>query len=182
MSSRLCRHLLEWARNNAWANLRLYSASAGLSEEELRAERTSFFKTIFATLSHNLIVDWYYIDALEGGGRGLDCFKREEPYETFPELRAASGACDARLVAFCEKLSEEQLDAEIRLARPNGVRIERVESVLAHLFEHQIHHRGQVHAMLSGTPIPPPQLDEYFLEQDAPLRAGELKALGFPLR
>ena len=51
--------------------------------------------------------------------------------------------------------------------------------MLAHLFQHDIHHRGQVHAMLAGTDVPPPQLDEFFLEQDAPLRAEELRALGF---
>jgi uncharacterized damage-inducible protein DinB len=50
--------------------------------------------------------------------------------------------------------------------------------VLAHLFQHDIHHRGQVHAMLAGTRVAPPQLDEFFLAQDAPLRAAELEALG----
>ena len=50
--------------------------------------------------------------------------------------------------------------------------------MLAHLFVHQIHHRGQVHAMLSGTGVAPPQLDEFFLSQDAALRRPELAALG----
>jgi hypothetical protein len=50
--------------------------------------------------------------------------------------------------------------------------------VLAHLFQHQIHHRGQAHAMLAGTPVKPPQLDEFFLTEEAPLRAEELAALG----
>jgi hypothetical protein len=54
-----------------------------------------------------------------------------------------------------------------------------VQDVLTHLFVHQIHHRGQVHAMLAGTSVPPPQLDEFFLAQDAALRAGDLAALGF---
>jgi hypothetical protein len=49
--------------------------------------------------------------------------------------------------------------------------------VLAHLFEHQIHHRGQAHAMLAGTAAKPPQLDEFFLAEEAPLTAAELTAL-----
>jgi uncharacterized damage-inducible protein DinB len=54
--------------------------------------------------------------------------------------------------------------------------------VLNHLFVHQIHHRGQVHAMLAGTSVKPPQLDEFFLAQDEPLRRHELLALALPLR
>jgi hypothetical protein len=50
--------------------------------------------------------------------------------------------------------------------------------VLAHLFQHDIHHRGQVHAMLAGTAVAPPQLDEFFLAQDADLRAEDLRAMG----
>ena len=43
---------------------------------------------------------------------------------------------------------------------------ERTDAILAHLFQHQIHHRGQAHAMLAGTAVPPPQLDEFFLDYD----------------
>jgi uncharacterized damage-inducible protein DinB len=68
------------------------------------------------------------------------------------------------------------------LDRADGPKRETVSAVLAHLFQHQIHHRGQVHAMLSGTHVPPPQLDEYFLDQDAHLRAEELQTLGLPVR
>ena len=51
--------------------------------------------------------------------------------------------------------------------------------LLSHLFEHQIHHRGQVHGMLSGTPVAPPQLDEFFSVGEAPLRAEEFAELGW---
>jgi len=52
--------------------------------------------------------------------------------------------------------------------------------VLAHLFTHQIHHRGQVHDMLSATSVAPPQLDEFFLRSDRALRETELKTLNLP--
>ena len=48
-----------------------------------------------------------------------------------------------------------------------------------HLFQHQIHHRGQAHAMLSATHVEPPQLDEFFAKGEAPLRAGEFAQLGW---
>ena len=66
------------------------------------------------------------------------------------------------------------------LNRPGERRYrERAQDVLAHLFQHDIHHRGQVHAMLAGTAVAPPQLDEFFLAQDADLRADELRTSGW---
>jgi uncharacterized damage-inducible protein DinB len=51
--------------------------------------------------------------------------------------------------------------------------------VLAHLFMHQTHHRGQAHAMLAGTRVKPPQLDEFLMPSDAPFRVPDMAALGW---
>jgi uncharacterized damage-inducible protein DinB len=177
----LVEHFRAMARNNAWANHRLLGACAQLGEDEYLARRTSFFPSIHLTLNHILLVDWYYLDALDNGGRRW----RElyalggEPCATFAELRRAQAAADRRLIGFCEALSEDGVDLVVILNRPGEVHNpERVRDVLAHLCQHDIHHRGQVHAMLAGTKVAPPQLDEFFLAQDAPLRATELDALG----
>jgi len=58
------------AQNNAWANHRLLEACARLTQEALEAARVGFFPSLLATLNHILIVDWFYVDALEGGGLG----------------------------------------------------------------------------------------------------------------
>jgi uncharacterized damage-inducible protein DinB len=58
------------AYNNAWANHRLLTACARLTQAELEASRTSFFPSIRATLNHILIIDWFYVDNLEGGCLG----------------------------------------------------------------------------------------------------------------
>jgi uncharacterized damage-inducible protein DinB len=178
----LIEHLCAMARNNAWANHRLLNACAQLSEEAYRARRTSFFPSIHLTLNHILVVDWYYLDALDNAGRrwreiyALD----EAPCPVFAELRRAQEAADRRLIGYCDALSEPQLGEPVILNRPDGKQYpERVAVVLAHLFQHDIHHRGQVHAMLAGTPVAPPQLDEFFLAQDAPLRRADFEALGF---
>ena len=55
------------AYNNAWANHRLHTACAALSQTEFEAARTGFFPSLKATLNHILIIDWFYVDALEGG-------------------------------------------------------------------------------------------------------------------
>jgi uncharacterized damage-inducible protein DinB len=181
--SLLAEHFCAVARNNAWANYRLQEACAKLSEQEYRARRMSFFPSIELTLNHILSVDWYYLDALDNGGRRWrEMYAlRDVPCETFAELRREQEAADRRLIAFCDGLAEDGLDRIVVLHRPSDKRYEeRVQDVLAHLFQHDIHHRGQVHAMLAGAGVPPPQLDEFFLAQDAELRAPDLRAIGLP--
>jgi uncharacterized damage-inducible protein DinB len=63
--------------------------------------------------------------------------------------------------------------------RRTGITFTAATRLLAHLFQHQIHHRGQVHAMLAGTPVKPPQLDEFFCADDAPLHAADFALLGY---
>jgi uncharacterized damage-inducible protein DinB len=171
------------AENNAWSNLRLHRACARLAQGDLHAERTSFFKTIARTLNHILIVDWFYVDALESGGRGRSVFDDEEPFDAMEPLARAQREVDARLVAYTRGLAgEAALDAPVRMERSDHVQVERAGDVLLHLSTHQIHHRGQVHAMLSGTRVEPPQLDEFFMSEELPLREEELRALELPLR
>ena len=83
---------------------------------------------------------------------------------------------------FAARLVSPLRDAKQKvLARGGHVQIEKARDVLMHLFVHQIHHRGQVHAMLAGTPVAPPQLDEFFLREELSLRENELKELDLPL-
>ena len=171
------------AENNAWANHRIYGALAALTPAELGADRTSFFPSLRATLKHILLVDWYYIDALARGGRGRAVADDMLPFEELGPLREAQRTSDARLVAFVAGLADDTaLEERVVLARETRDQRERVGDVLLHLFEHQIHHRGQVHAMLSGTRVAPPQLDEFFLEDELPLREAELRELGLRVR
>jgi uncharacterized damage-inducible protein DinB len=171
------------ARNNAWSNHRLYAACETLSHEELHAKRTSFFPTIMVTLNHILIVDWYYLDALCREGRGLRVFDRgDEPFADFAPLRVAQRASDRKLIDFVEGLRDERaLDADVSIDRPGKLAVDAAGEVLLHIFQHQIHHRGQVHAMLAGTRTKPPQLDEFFLREDLPLRKDDLEAADLPL-
>jgi uncharacterized damage-inducible protein DinB len=167
------------AHNNAWANHRLLGACAKLSDAAFQAERVNFFPSIMQTLNHNLMVDWFYVDALEGGTLGPRAFDSETPCPTMATLMPEQAAIDRRLVAFCDRLTETALAAETHIHRSDRVQTDRTDKVLLHLFEHQIHHRGQAHAMLAGTNVPPPQLDEFFLTDEAQLRADEFKAFGW---
>jgi uncharacterized damage-inducible protein DinB len=175
----MVEHFREMALNNAWSNQRLLSACAHLSEADFAAERVSFYPSLKATLNHILIVDWYYVDALEAGGRGYAIFDDELPYSTLPTLADAQRKSDRRLIDFCSGLAESDLARTVKLDRATrGIKQETVASVLPHLFIHQIHHRGQAHAMLSGTTVKPPQLDEFFLFEDRAATIPELHAIG----
>ena len=174
-------HFVAMARNNAWANHRLLSACEALTAEEFAAPRSGFFPSLRATLNHILDVDLYYVTALEGG----DALRRyDEPNSDYPDaqaLRPAQTALDKRLIAFCERQTGESLARDCVLPRPNRTPPPtRVAAVLEHLFQHDIHHRGQAHAMLSSTTVKPPQLDEFFLAGEQHLRRDELRALGLP--
>ncbi|MCG7359849.1 DinB family protein [Roseomonas sp. ACRSG] len=167
------------AFNNAWANHRLLAACAGLSQAEFEAERVGFFPSIQATLNHILIVDRFYVDAMEGGTLGPAAFTDRVPCPRLAELRPAQAAVDRRLVAFCESLGHEGAARIVAVHRGSHVQRDRADRLLLHLFQHQVHHRGQAHAMLSGTSVKPPQLDEFFPEGEAPLRATEFAELGW---
>jgi uncharacterized damage-inducible protein DinB len=178
----LLAHFRACARNNLWSNDRLRRACAQLTGEELRAPRVSFFPSILLTLDHILLVDTYYLGELEETGRGLAAWSalRERGHAELAPLASAQLACDRELVALCDALGSADLARPVRMHRGDdeGVFEEQLPAVLAHLFVHQTHHRGQVHAMLAGTRVAPPQLDEFFLRYDEPRRREECARLG----
>ncbi|PBB28275.1 damage-inducible protein DinB [Mesorhizobium sp. WSM4312] len=175
----LLDHLRRMAGNNLWSNDRLYRAVLALKPGEFEAERTSFFPSIKATLNHILAVDYLYLDFLEEGGVGAAAHDDFAPFDEPQPLFAAQVAADRRLIAFCDGLSEADLDRRVVTdRREDGMIPERIGDILAHVFLHDIHHRGQVHAMLSGTSVVPPQLDEFLLDYDLKLRKAEVERLG----
>ena len=180
----LSHHLLTMACNNAWANERLLHACASLSPDDFVARRTSFFPSLRATLNHNLCVDWFYLEALERELRGEppdpDCYRffaDAEPMADCASLHAAQAAADQRLIDYCAAQRDAELQRPVTIARPRQAQVDSRLRLLAHLFQHQIHHRGQAHAMLAGTAVKPPQLDEFFCAGEAALRAPEFARL-----
>ena len=157
-----------------------------LEPGEFEAPRTGFFPSLRTTLNHLLIVDRYYIDAIERGladqpanADFLAFFDPEVPCATVAALQGAQVGCDRRLLAVCRSLDPAALGRSIGVPRRGGVMQEPLPRLLAHLFQHQVHHRGQAHAMLSGTSVAPPQLDDFFCANDAALRADDFHTLGF---
>ena len=77
-------------------------------------------------------------------------------------------------------LTDADLERVVQMPRRAGqVQTDAAAHVLAHLFMHQTHHRGQAHTMPSSTAVAPPQLDEFLMPSAAPLRRAEMAAQGW---
>ena len=177
--SRSLQHFRTLAHANRLANHRLHGACSQLSNDVFKAPRIGFFPSLWATLNHILIVDWYYIAALYRERDMRRAFESETPCGDMRELAAAQVKSDQRLIDWCDAAGDAALDAVIDMDRQTFVQRDLARHVLMHLLTHQIHHRGQAHAMLAGTAIKPPQLDEFVLPSETHFREDDLAALGW---
>lgn len=159
MSDPLARHFRMLARYNALANRRLYEACARLGDAERKKERPAFFGSIHGTLNHVLVGDRIWLARF--GGEDMPSTNLDAVlYEDFDELRRAREREDERIEAFASGLTEGFLGGTIRYVNNAGKTYEDpIRLLVAHFFNHQTHHRGQIHDMLTQTNVPPPVLD-----------------------
>ena len=179
MPPTMLQHFCTLARANRLANYRLHAACLQLSDADFKATRIGFFPSLWATLNHILIVDWYYIAALHGEADLRRAFHSDTPFDEMVAVSSAQQVSDERLIAWCERADDAALNTEIAMDRGDHVQRDLACHVLMHRFSHQIHHRGQAHAMLSGTTIKSPQLDEFLMPSDAKFRTQDVAALGW---
>ena len=153
-------HFAMMAGYNAWCNERIYDVAAQLSDADYRADRGAFFKSVHGTLNHLLVTDRIWLKRFSGQGEApnrLDAIL----FENLPELRAAREREDERIVGYIDGLSDADLAGRIRYKTiTNPVEIEQpLAPALVHFFNHQTHHRGQVHCLLTGFGLEAPSLD-----------------------
>ena len=165
------------AAYNAWVNERLYDASARIPDGEYRRDRGAFFGSLHGTLNHLLLGDriWMHRFTREG----------EEPkelnailYEDFAELRAHRRAEDARIDKYIAGLSEPELAGTIRYRSTRSpAEIEQLLApLLLHFFNHQTHHRGQAHCLLTEIAGEAPSFDLLVYQRQT--GAGMIKGQG----
>ena len=154
------------------------AACAAVPPEAYFAKRPCFFGSIHNTLYHLLLVDHRYLAQIEGRPVPEE-LPRDVPNGDPATLGASQRVADRRLIDLVQGLDEARLAEPVRIVDQEGAAwFDPLHRVLAHLFVHQVHHRGQVHDLLSQTSVAPPQLDEFYLSQDGDRRAGELADLG----
>lgn len=161
-------HPSDMARFNAWANQQLHGACAALPDEALSEDLGAFFGSVMGTLNHIYLVDCLYRDRLEGrksSFTGLD----QILHPSLTALSEAQFAQDAHYIERAAGLDQRKLDETIGfhtlLEKPEYWEVT-LRTYFSNLFQHQIHHRGQAHSLLSRQGITPPPIGyiEYELE------------------
>jgi uncharacterized damage-inducible protein DinB len=153
-------HFEMFAAYNAWANQRLYDAASRIKDEDYRADRGAFFGSLHGTLNHLLVGDRIWMRRFTGDGeepRELDAIL----YEDFNELREARSREDDRIISYIRSLTEADLAGIVRYrTMRNPADIEQyLAPLLFHFFNHQTHHRGQAHCILTGLTREAPSFD-----------------------
>ena len=159
MRMNLLEHFQMLARYNRMANERLYEKCAQLDPEEYRRQRQGSFGSIHALLNHILLGDRIWMSRFQGGGATTPVLSTVL-FENFSELHAARKDFDIQIEAFFASAGPELLNSSITYTNSKGQQYrDEVAVAVGHMFNHQTHHRGQVHVMLSQTAIAPPSLD-----------------------
>jgi uncharacterized damage-inducible protein DinB len=168
-------HYTTFANYNAWANRRLYDAAAALSDAEYRADKGAFFKSMHGTLNHLLATD--------PSGCAASLARARRPSGSTPSCTSASMPCGRRarpedrrqIVAWIGGLDEARLAGTIRYRRvstPDEF-VQPLMPALDHWFNHQTHHRGQAHMILTTLGKKAPELDLlYFQRLEDAAKAG----------
>jgi uncharacterized damage-inducible protein DinB len=159
-------HYTTFAGYNAWANRRLYDAAASLTDGEYRADKGAFFKSMHGTLNHLLATDRIWMKRFTGTGEApdrLDVIMHQD----FAGLRNAREAEDRRILDWIASLDDGALNGVIRYRRvstPDEF-VQPLKPALDHWFNHQTHHRGQAHMILTSLGKAAPELDLLFYQR-----------------
>jgi len=159
-------HLPLMARFNRWVNAQFHDSVAKLSDAAYREDSGLFFGSVHATLNHLLLVDRLWTRRIEGAPHRLKSLD-QILHDDFDSLRAAQSAEDEHLIELVDGLTPARLQEPVVYRRMIGEGDEEIRAghILLALFNHQTHHRGQVHAVLTRHGIVPPGLDvPYFLD------------------
>ncbi len=156
------------ARYNQWANARVHDACAALPAAAYFRPRPAYFKSLHGTLNHILVADRLWLSRIEPpqGYMPLNTIL----FEDLASLRAAREAEDARIVGLVDAMDAATIAGPLRYTNNSCKPFETpMAFVLGHLFNHQTHHRGQVHDRLTQVMPEPPELDLIFFLRSAGL-------------
>ncbi len=160
------RYFDRLAHYNRWANARLYESVAALDDADYRRDLGAFFGSLQGTLNHLLVADRIWLWRMTGEGdppRRLD----EILYEEFDALRAAREAEDERIITVVGGYRESDLERNLDYHNMAGEpKSSPLPVVLGHFFNHQTHHRGQAHSLLTRLGQRPPSLDLIYFSWD----------------
>lgn len=166
------QHFTMFAAYNAWANERIYQAAGELPRPEFEQDVGAFFKSMRGTLNHLLATDRIWLKRFTGEGdapSSLDAML----YSEFEKLKVAREAEDRRIVQWIGSLSATDLAGRFTYMTVTDMRTvsQRLAPALSHLFNHQTHHRGQAHTILTVLGKEVPSLDLIYFQRTEEGRA-----------
>ncbi|HHS89249.1 MAG TPA: damage-inducible protein DinB [Rhodobacteraceae bacterium] len=157
------------ARYNAWQNRSLYGAADGLDDAARRLDRGAFFKSIHATLSHLLWGDTIWMSRFDGWEAPATNLDGSPAYEEdWGALKSARLSADARMADWAGRVTPGDLTGDISwFSQAIGREITMPRDLLVmQMFNHQTHHRRQVHAMLTAAGARPDDTDLPFMPEE----------------
>jgi uncharacterized damage-inducible protein DinB len=158
-------HFVMMAKYNAWANARLFRMAGALRDDLYRKQVGAYFKSLHGTLNHLLVADRIWMRRLTGEGDQPDKLSAIL-FDDLPSLHAARVEEDSRIVGFVQGLEERDFEEVCDYRTLNGTPQRQLRrEVLAHLFNHETHHRGQAHAILTILGVSEPEPLDLLLMQ-----------------
>ena len=166
------QHFRMFAAYNRWANRTLYDAATTLSEDEANRNTGAFFGSMLGTLNHILVADRIWLKRFTGQGTAPNALNATL-HADLPSLRHARDEEDTRIVEWIDTLSDKALAGRFTYLTVTDMRTvsQRLAPALAHFFNHQTHHRGQAHGILTALGKPAPSLDLIYFQRTEKGRA-----------
>ncbi|MFM2423501.1 MAG: hypothetical protein RL291_2031 [Pseudomonadota bacterium] len=160
-------HAQMMAQYNRWQNQSLYREASKLSDAERKADRGAFFKSIHATLSHLVFGDqiWLHRFANTQAPQAKTIAESLTAIPDWEDLNAQRAKLDEVIITWAHGLNQSALEGDLTwYSGAMGKNITRPRWLLiTHMFNHQTHHRGQVHALLTGYGLKPDDTDIPFM-------------------
>ncbi|HEY7243089.1 MAG TPA: DinB family protein [Xanthobacteraceae bacterium] len=141
------------AAYNAEMNRRIYAAAWRLPEAARRLERGAFWGSIHGTLCHLLWGDQVWMSRFDDWPKPAVAIKESRALiADFEELSRARSDADRGISTWAERMREDWLGQEqVWFSQSANKELRQPRSLLVtHFFNHQTHHRGQVHAMITA--------------------------------
>lgn len=160
-------HFEMFAAYNMWANRRLYEAAAELSDTDYRRDEKAFFGSVHGTLNHILVGDMIWMQRFTGTGPVLKDLNAVL-HDSLIELRIARDKEDQHISDWVSSMSDKDFAGQLTympVTTPEPVTTKYAPAV-AHFFNHQTHHRGQVHALLTRLSGSAPSLDLIYYQYE----------------
>jgi uncharacterized damage-inducible protein DinB len=159
-------HFQMMAAYNQWANRALYEVARLMPDEDYHLDRGAFFKSVHGTLNHILVADRIWMKRFTGEG---DAPKKLNSIlsEDLEKLTIEREREDKRIIDWLDAMEAKAVTGRFTYTTVTDMRTisQRLAPALAHLFNHQTHHRGQVHTLMTGFNMEAPALDLIYFQR-----------------